>query len=1163
MSALGRLVASVILDNSEFLGGVENSKRAAASMATDIDKSLKQVENTVKGTLGTIAAAFAAGFGVAALKDAFDTYTKNAAALTDLAAKAGTTAEKMSQLSPIARLSGTSMDELTAAMEKLSKGIVNGLTKETASANKALDFLGVSARDSSGRLKDSATLMEEIAPKLALYADGIAKTTLLMDLHGKAGANLAPIYKDLAEFGVRNATVTAQQSLLAKQYEQDLVRLGLAKSALTRVISQELLPVADAFVRALLEMTKRSGGLKDQVDALAASGGIRDFAMSAVRGFALLLNAGDSVVRLFDIVGESIGAMLARASSSLGAVGAAVIDFIRGNYAKAWDDLKQGSVRDSAIIFDAGARIRGILEKPLAGDAFVNTLEGQLAKIDSALNKNTENTKRSADGYKAFADATKNAGDAVDGLVKSLDVHVAKMTAELDYMLKWGIATKETNLATTDAQLKLLSENGVLEAHAKALGMSAAALREMIRARAAELDVMVTAVDLNKQYIEALKKMNEAEAASIEKIVQQVQVEKDKIATMGMSADQITRYTIRQLEAKKALAESTEGADAYVKMLTLQIAKLRDLADAQGQYLKLEEQGKLWTDLSSRAGKFFGDLIVNGSSAFGRLRQELASFAQDVIAFFTKRFVLQMVAGVAGAAGAADAQAGALSALNGLSSANSAGAFITSAGSYLGGGSFTAAGGAGTASIWGTGSLSGAGDFAGAGLAGLAGDAALAAGATDAFAASLAEAIPYIGWIIAIGAVLYTMFGPKPGAPKTGGSFLGSFDAAGTMTGNLTSGLDRSRYLQDETRQDPQALAIGRVIGAGIAQTVRGFGGTTSFQSGIGWNMDPGGNAPSMVSSLLRDSAGRDLLVQSNRNVGRDAKDVQTEIELQTKRTLLAALQNSDIPAYLANVFKGVDALNASAAAIDSLLAKANALKSVFDMASRSPTQDLAAAVNASASPFQSALTNNDSVIRRLMTAYDGSTASAQNLATATTQYYNAQLQLLIGLRNAKTAIDDMFGGTVRGIQLSVLDKQGQYNFYQTEASDLQRRALTSNDPATIQRYAQQINQNISAAFALLSPEDQRAQSVAVIDRARASQAAIDARIERIQKDGVDAIQKTLNDLKALIGAGADAQTAAAATQVTAANAQLVAANTPVHVIVTDGDTGQQLGPIR
>jgi hypothetical protein len=1139
MSALGRLVASVILDHAEFVGGTEKAKQAAASMATDIDRSLKQVEGSVKTTLGGIAAAFAAGFGVAALKEAFDQYTKNAAALNDLALKAGTTVQWMSSIGPVAKLSATSLDEITSAAEKLSKGIVNGLTKETAAANKALDFLGVSAKDSSGKLKDSGTLIDEIAIKLDAFQDGTSKTTLAIDLFGKAGANMLPFLKDLAEYGERDAKVTQQQALLAKQYEQDLVRLTIAKDALFRKISQELLPVADAFVRALLEMQKGAGGVKGAVDSLASSGGIRDFAMSGVRAIGLILDAGDSVMRLFQTIGEVIGMVVARITNSVGASADAVIHFIRGDYAQAWDDLKQGTIRDAAIVADAGARIRTIFEKPLAGDSFVANVEDKLSGIESAANKAAESAKKLADGYKTDTDAAKAHGDAVDALTKSLDVQAARMQVEIDHINKYGIATKETNVATTEAKIKSLEESGALETAAKLRHMSIDELKEEIRQRAAKVDALTGELDITKEYIDSVKKLNDAAAASVEAVVQQTRVENDKIATFGMSADQVTRYTVKQLEAKKAIADSTPGAEQYAKTLQLLIDKTKDLADTQGRYLDLERQAKLWGDLSDRAGKFFGDLVVNGRSAFDRMRQDLKSLAEDVIAFFAKRFVLSMVAGVAGGGSLAANAAG--SVLGGMG--NSA------VGSLLGGsstgmfGSVISGAGTGIGGAFGTGALTAGGDFVGTGLAGLAGNAALAAGATDAFAASVAAAVPVIGWIVAIGMILYAIFGKSGGGPKTGGSFLGSFDNAGALTGNLTSGLDRSRYLHDETAQDQDAQRVGTVIGQGIANTVRGLGGSFTGQVGIGWNMDPRGDAQSMVSSLLRDSAGHDLLVQANRNVGRKPEEVQAEIELQTKRTLLAALQNSGLAEYLAQVFRGVDAGTASAAKVDDLVNTAVALKQVFDVASRNPFEDLASAIDASQHQFENTLKNNESAIRNVMKAYDGSSAAAQNLATATNAYYNSQLQLLAGLANARIAIDDMFSGTIRGIQLSVLDKQGQYNFYQSEASDLKAQALASNDPAAIQRYAQQIAQDIAAAFSTLSPEEQRAQAADFIRQEKEAQAALDARLETLQKDAADATLKVLNDMKTIIGAGADAQTAAANTLVQAANTLAAAAS--------------------
>jgi hypothetical protein len=137
MSALGKLVASVILDTAEWTVGTDKAKHMAAATATSIDGSFKDLERNIKSTLGGIAAAIAAGFGVRALKEAFDQYTQGAAKLVDLAGKAGTTVEALSGIVPIAKLSATSIDDVANAAAKLSKGVVNASLETSAPARRS------------------------------------------------------------------------------------------------------------------------------------------------------------------------------------------------------------------------------------------------------------------------------------------------------------------------------------------------------------------------------------------------------------------------------------------------------------------------------------------------------------------------------------------------------------------------------------------------------------------------------------------------------------------------------------------------------------------------------------------------------------------------------------------------------------------------------------------------------------------------------------------------------------------------------------------------------------------------------------------------------------------------------------------------------------------
>jgi hypothetical protein len=115
------LVAAVALDAAEFVQGAEKAKFTAAQLATDVDKQMRGIENSVKGALGGIAAGSRPGFGISALKSAFDAYAEGAAKLGDLAAKAGTTVEIMGGLGAVAKLSKTSMDDVAGAMAKLAQ----------------------------------------------------------------------------------------------------------------------------------------------------------------------------------------------------------------------------------------------------------------------------------------------------------------------------------------------------------------------------------------------------------------------------------------------------------------------------------------------------------------------------------------------------------------------------------------------------------------------------------------------------------------------------------------------------------------------------------------------------------------------------------------------------------------------------------------------------------------------------------------------------------------------------------------------------------------------------------------------------------------------------------------------------------------------------------
>jgi hypothetical protein len=1142
MSALGKLVASVILDTAEWTVGTDKAKHMAAATATSIDGSFKDLERNIKSTLGGIAAAVAAGFGVRALKEAFDQYTQGAAKLVDLAGKAGTTVEALSGIVPIAKLSATSIDDVANAAAKLSKGVVNA-SRETVGAGKALAFLDISAKDANGRLKDSVTLMEEIAGKLSKYEDGIVKTTIAQDLFGKTGANMIPFLKDLAVYGVQDATITTAQARAAKEYEEDLVRVGMAKSAVAKIISKEFLPVADAVVKSFLEMTTRAGGLRDTVKGLAEDSSLRAFAMMGVDAIALVMNSVDGATRVFKLFGEEIGYQVARAVDSLSTLGQAVYYNATFQFQKTLEVLQAGNARMADMAVAHAARMQAILTAPLAGDAFKASIEKNLAAIDAAMGKSAETAKQSADGYKAFAAAADVNTTAIDSFIDSLGRQTAKLQENLQSLRLYGIETKETAVAVAKYEISQGNLAKVLAEVAKVNPKLAEQLKAEILLRAGQKDAVEASLESERKYNEARKAWVETQAKAIQAIDQQVEEEKRAIATFGMSKQAVTEYAVAQLEARKAILQMTEGTEAEIAALNAQIAALKDLASLQGQRQELENQSRLWGDIADKAGHFFADLLTNGRSAFSNLRDQVKSLAQEMIALFAKRWILQMVAG-GGGAGATGASA----ALNGMgSSATSSlmSGMISGAGTGIGG-------------AFGTGVLTGAGDFVGTGLAGMAGNLALAAGATDAFAATVAAAVPVIGWIVAIAAVLYSIYGQSAGGPKGGGSFMGSFDASGNLVGPMrVPNTDNGRFFTPG-QSDPQMQALSAATGRGYVDFVRALGGNAQgMQFGFGFDTDPNGTAQNRVSSEVRDASGRLIYGVRDREIGRDQNQIGPELQLEASRAMLAALQHSDLPSYLAHVFDGLTASTATQEQINDAIKAATALKTIFDVVTRDPLADLAASTEANSNRFQTALRNNATAIKDAMSHFDHSTASTEHLRDATIAYYNAQLQLISGIDQVKQSVDDLFGGTIRSLEMGGMDKQGQYDFLRNEAATLQQQALASSDPETVRRLAEQINADLNAAFNLLSPEEQNAHRAEFLSGTRTTQAALDARLEALRRQAIEDTKDVLRQIKELIGANTERETHNAETNLTAANTQLIAAQTP-HTLILQSANGEQ-----
>lgn len=211
--------------------------KANAVVGSAMDSIKRNVGIAVQalGTFGAVTTL--AGFGALIEKTIQAT-----AELYTLSQRTGVAVEALSALRGVAKLSGTNMDDVATAMQKLSKNMVDaqGGTGKAADTFKAL---GVSVVDGNGKLKTADQVMLDVAKSMQKFEAGAGLTTAAINIFGKAGANLAPLLFELAEKGALNGKVTTEQAKAAHDFERAQIQLQMAVQGVAKSIAMELVPI--------------------------------------------------------------------------------------------------------------------------------------------------------------------------------------------------------------------------------------------------------------------------------------------------------------------------------------------------------------------------------------------------------------------------------------------------------------------------------------------------------------------------------------------------------------------------------------------------------------------------------------------------------------------------------------------------------------------------------------------------------------------------------------------------------------------------------------------------------------------------------------------------------------------------------------------------------
>jgi hypothetical protein len=230
----------------------------------ELEKGNELVDGLVdklKGFGKILAGAFAVdaivGFGAEILHQAD--------AIKDQADALGVSGQHLQEWGHAAHFAGSSAAEFTAAFFKFSRNVNEAGEAAAGPAAKAFKELGVSAKDNAGNLKAPIDLLDEVVAGFQHIQDPAKRTALAMDLFGKSGAKLLPLFKEgpegiaklraeVKELGIGFDDAFLQQS---GEVIDSIDRMKLGLKGLAIQLLSAILPGVTEFSKGAVSLTKR------------------------------------------------------------------------------------------------------------------------------------------------------------------------------------------------------------------------------------------------------------------------------------------------------------------------------------------------------------------------------------------------------------------------------------------------------------------------------------------------------------------------------------------------------------------------------------------------------------------------------------------------------------------------------------------------------------------------------------------------------------------------------------------------------------------------------------------------------------------------------------------------------------------------------------------
>ena len=258
--ALGELNIDLSANIAKFESAMEKAAYLAQTSMDKVEAAMQAAEAYAKllegalGALGTSLSALGVVAGAGAFVEMVKGSIESAAQMKHLSEQTGVSVSALSAMKSAAKLVGVDLQDAALMASKLDKAMwqAQGGNQQ---AQSSFEKLGVRAMDANGRLRDTESVLMDVAKRFESMASGAAKTALAQELFGKSGSRMIPLLEQLAEKGNLNGKVTEHQAEAALRLEQSWLKLQGSMNAWKFSAMETIAPALERLIPILPTLT--------------------------------------------------------------------------------------------------------------------------------------------------------------------------------------------------------------------------------------------------------------------------------------------------------------------------------------------------------------------------------------------------------------------------------------------------------------------------------------------------------------------------------------------------------------------------------------------------------------------------------------------------------------------------------------------------------------------------------------------------------------------------------------------------------------------------------------------------------------------------------------------------------------------------------------------